>query len=91
MSCPFSFVLPDELVAKEPPEVRGAARNRVRLLVIDRRNYSVTHTRFDKIGEQLRAGDMLVFNASRTLPTGIGWLCCCAARAIRLPAGCART
>jgi hypothetical protein len=28
---PFSFILPDALSAKEPPEVRGIARDRVRL------------------------------------------------------------
>jgi S-adenosylmethionine:tRNA-ribosyltransferase-isomerase (queuine synthetase) len=35
----FSFTLPQELVAKEPPERRGIARDAVRLMVIDRSEY----------------------------------------------------
>jgi S-adenosylmethionine:tRNA ribosyltransferase-isomerase len=71
MSAPFSFNLPPELAAKEPPERRGVARDRVRLMVIDRRTNEVAHTRFDSIGEFLRAGDLLVFNTSRTLPAAL--------------------
>ncbi|MDJ0691702.1 MAG: hypothetical protein QNJ41_24765 [Xenococcaceae cyanobacterium MO_188.B32] len=36
MSAPFTFTLPEELAAKEPPERRGLSRDRVRLMVIDR-------------------------------------------------------
>ena len=68
MSAPFSFALPLELAAREPPERRGLARDRVRLMVIDRRTGQVEHTRFDRVADYLRAGDLLVFNSSRTLP-----------------------
>lgn len=71
MSTPFSFVLPAELSAKEPPERRGIARDRVRLMTIDRQTYQVTHSRFDKLGEFLRSGDLLIFNSSRTLPAAL--------------------
>jgi S-adenosylmethionine:tRNA ribosyltransferase-isomerase len=71
MSHPFSFTLPRELEAKEPPERRGVARDQVRLMVIHRETGQVTHTRFDRIGEFLRAGDLLVFNSSRTLPASL--------------------
>jgi S-adenosylmethionine:tRNA ribosyltransferase-isomerase len=71
MPTPFTFFLPDELQAKEPPERRGLARDKVRLLVIDRSNDRITHTRFDHIGEFLQAGDLLVFNSSRTLPAAL--------------------
>ncbi len=40
MSAPFSFTLPPELAADEPPERRGIARDEVRLLVIDRASLS---------------------------------------------------
>ncbi len=70
-SSPFTFTLPPELVAKEPPERRGLSRDHVRLLVIDRATNEVTHTRFDHLGEYLRAGDLLVFNTSRTLPASL--------------------
>lgn len=68
---PFSFRLPPELQAQEPPERRGLARDQVRLMVIDRGAGQVTHTRFDRLGDFLRAGDLLVFNTSRTLPASL--------------------
>lgn len=71
MSTPFSFTLPPELSAKEPPERRGLARDQVKLLVVDRASGEVTHSRFDRIGEFLREGDLLVFNSSRTLPASL--------------------
>src|SRR5438132_10124774 len=71
MPAPFAFTLPPELSAKEPPERRGIRRDQVRLLVIDRTAGRIEHTRFDKIAEYLRAGDLLVFNSSRTLPASL--------------------
>ncbi|WP_290879457.1 S-adenosylmethionine:tRNA ribosyltransferase-isomerase [Fischerella sp.] len=65
MSKPFTFLLPAELSAKEPPERRGIARDQVRLMVINRNNFQVEHTRFNAIGDFLRPGDLLVFNTSR--------------------------
>lgn len=71
MSTPFSFLLPPELSAKEPPERRGIPRDQVRLMVSDRTTHTVEHTRFDRIGAFLRPGDLLVFNTSRTLPAAL--------------------
>ena len=71
MPAPFTFTLPPELSAKEPPERRGMARDEVRLMVIERASGAVTHTRFNHLGEFLRAGDLLVFNSSRTLPASL--------------------
>ncbi len=71
MSTPFSFTLPTELSAKEPPERRGIARDEVRLMVIERASFQVEHTRFNRLGEFLRPGDLLVFNSSRTLPASL--------------------
>jgi S-adenosylmethionine:tRNA ribosyltransferase-isomerase len=74
MSAPFAFTLPEELTAREPPERRGLGRDRVRLLVIDRTTGDVQHTRFDRLGDHLKSGDLLVFNSSRTLPAALdGW------------------
>src|SRR5213078_1315277 len=75
----FTFVLPEELSAKEPPERRGIRRDQVRLLVIDRATGRIEHTRFDKIGNYLRVGDLLVFNSSRTLPASLRGCECSAA------------
>jgi len=71
MSAPFIFTVPAELSAKEPPERRGVPRDQVRLLVIDRASGRIEHSRFDKIKDYLRAGDLLVFNSSRTLPASL--------------------
>lgn len=71
MSAPFSFTLPPELSAKEPPERRGLARDHVRLMVIERETRRVEHARFDQLGQYLRPGDLLVFNTSRTLPASL--------------------
>lgn len=71
MSSPFTFTLPAELNAQEPPERRGLARDKVRLLVLHRATGTVEHARFDSLGQFLRAGDLLVFNSSRTLPASL--------------------
>lgn len=71
MSTPFSFTLPPELSAKEPAERRGLARDQVRLMVIDRTTAQTKHTQFNRLGEFLRPGDLLVFNTSRTLPAAL--------------------
>lgn len=65
---PIRFELPRELEAPGPPERRGLRRDQVRLLVLDRRSGATAHTRFDRSGDFLRPGDLLVFNDSRTIP-----------------------
>jgi S-adenosylmethionine:tRNA ribosyltransferase-isomerase len=79
MASPFTFTLPAELSAKEPPERRGIRRDQVRLLVIDRATGALEHSRFDKIDNYLDAGDLLVFNSSRTLPASLRGCDCSAA------------
>lgn len=68
---PFSFTLPTELVAKEPPERRGIARDAVRLMVIARSENRIYHTHFYGIGKFLLPGDLMVFNTSRTIPASL--------------------
>jgi len=79
MPAPFTFILPPELSAKEPPERRGIRRDQVRLLVIDRATGEIEHSRFDKIDNYLRKNDLLVFNSSRTLPASLRGCDCSAA------------
>jgi S-adenosylmethionine:tRNA ribosyltransferase-isomerase len=67
----FTFTLPPELSAREPPERRGIRRDQVRLLVVDRTTGRIEQSRFDQISNYLRAGDLLVFNSSRTLPASL--------------------
>jgi len=77
MAPTFNFTLPDELSAKEPPERRGLGRDKVRLLVIDRKHGTVQHAKFEQLAAFLRKGDLLVFNSSRTLPASLE--ACCSA------------
>jgi S-adenosylmethionine:tRNA ribosyltransferase-isomerase len=63
------FTLPPELSATQPPETRGLERDDVRLLVAD--DAGVRHSRFHDLGRFLVAGDLLVVNASATLPAAV--------------------
>lgn len=64
----FSFSLPPSLNAEAPPERRGLRRDHVRLMVLDRAAGAVAHDRFDRLGDHLRPGDLIILNNSRTLP-----------------------
>jgi len=63
----LDFDLPTELEASAPPEVRGLARDGVRLMVSYRTDNHLVHTRFCDLGTFLNAGDLLVINTSGTL------------------------
>lgn len=55
-----------ERPATEPPEVRGIARDEVRMLVAT--PDAVLHRRFRDLPHHLRSGDVVVVNTSATLP-----------------------
>jgi S-adenosylmethionine:tRNA ribosyltransferase-isomerase len=60
--------LPEPRAATAPPP----HRDRVRLLVA--RPAGITHTRFDRLADELRPGDLVVVNTSATLPAAVdGW------------------
>ncbi|CAN5516758.1 S-adenosylmethionine:tRNA ribosyltransferase-isomerase [soil metagenome] len=63
--------LPPELIATEPIEATGLRRDAVRLLVAHRDTGQLVHTRFARLPEHLRAGDVLVINTSATLPAAV--------------------
>jgi S-adenosylmethionine:tRNA ribosyltransferase-isomerase len=60
----FDFDLPPDLIAQEPPADRGTSR----LLVLDRRTGSLTHTAIGELPVWLRRGDLLVVNNTKVLP-----------------------
>src|SRR3954469_24816613 len=60
----FDFDLPAELIAQEPPAVRGGGR----LLHVNRQTGSIAHTRVSALPDLLRAGDVLVVNNTRVFP-----------------------
>jgi S-adenosylmethionine:tRNA ribosyltransferase-isomerase len=60
----FDYVLPKQCVAQEPCARRDASR----LMVLDRRDGTIEETAFARIGDHLRAGDLLVLNDTRVIP-----------------------
>ena len=60
----FDFDLPADLIAQQPPSVRGTSR----LLCLDRRTGHVDHHRLDRLPSWLRDGDVLVVNNTRVFP-----------------------
>jgi S-adenosylmethionine:tRNA ribosyltransferase-isomerase len=67
----LDFVLPPGLEATTPPEMRGIARDDVRLMVSYLVDDRIVHARFREIDRFLDAGDVLVVNTSGTLPAAI--------------------
>ena len=63
--------LPVRLEAHEPPEVHGEGRDDVALLVATRHDLELVHARFRDLPRFLSAGDLLVVNASATLPAAL--------------------
>ena len=59
------------LEAHEPPEVRGAGRDDVALLVATRHDLGLVHARFHDLPCFLDAGDLLVVNTSATLAAAL--------------------
>ena len=60
----FDFHLPDELIAQEPPAMRGASR----LLVLHRDTGQLEHVSFARLVDYLYHGDLLVLNNTRVFP-----------------------
>jgi S-adenosylmethionine:tRNA ribosyltransferase-isomerase len=67
----LDFVLPPELEAREPAELRGSGRDDVRLMVSDRESGRITHARFRDLPQFLRRDDLLVLNTTATLPAAL--------------------
>jgi S-adenosylmethionine:tRNA ribosyltransferase-isomerase len=65
----LAFELPARNEAHEPPEARGLARDEVRLLVAE--GDRIDHARFLDLPGFLGPGDLLVVNASATLPAAL--------------------
>ncbi len=60
----FYYDLPEELIAQHPAEPRDSSR----LLAMDAESGKLTHTVFNKIGDFLKKGDLLVVNNTRVIP-----------------------
>lgn len=60
----FGFELPDGLIARYPAAERDASR----LMVLQRQGEQLSESTFDRIGDWLRPGDLLVVNDTRVIP-----------------------
>jgi S-adenosylmethionine:tRNA ribosyltransferase-isomerase len=60
----WQFHLPPELIASRPAERRDESR----MIVVDRRNSTITHSTIRELPQWLNAGDILVFNNTKVLP-----------------------
>jgi len=60
----FNYELPEELIAQDPLERRSDSR----LMVLDRKENTITHRHFRDIGEYLNPGDCLVVNDTKVIP-----------------------
>ncbi|MFZ0545866.1 MAG: S-adenosylmethionine:tRNA ribosyltransferase-isomerase [Candidatus Promineifilaceae bacterium] len=68
----LDFELPESLEAGEPPEARGLARDKVRLMVSHYIDDRITHHDcFCEFDSYLKAGDVLILNTSGTLPAAL--------------------
>lgn len=63
----YSYELPEELIAKEPPEKRDGAR----LLVLNRPKQTIEHHMIRDLPDLLSTGDQLVLNDTRVVPARI--------------------
>jgi S-adenosylmethionine:tRNA ribosyltransferase-isomerase len=63
----FDYDLPQELIAQHPLDRRDASR----MLVLDRRDGSLTDARFADIGRWLKPGDLLVLNDTKVMPARV--------------------
>ncbi len=63
----YSYELPEELIAKEPPEQRDGAK----LLVLNRAEQTIEHRTIRDLPRLLNSGDRLVLNDTRVVPARI--------------------
>ncbi|MBP5608264.1 MAG: S-adenosylmethionine:tRNA ribosyltransferase-isomerase, partial [Lachnospiraceae bacterium] len=60
----YFYELPQELIAQDPLEDRSSSR----LMVLSRKDGSISHKHFTQIKEYLNPGDCLVLNNTRVIP-----------------------
>ena len=60
----YDYYLPEELIAQTPLSDRSSSR----LMVINRKNKTITHTHFKDIIDRLSSNDVLVINDTKVIP-----------------------
>ncbi|MFD2923554.1 S-adenosylmethionine:tRNA ribosyltransferase-isomerase [Halobacillus naozhouensis] len=66
-----AFEIPEHLHASSPIERRGLDRDQVRMMLLDPVSGRRAHTNFRNIVDTFQAGDVLVLNQSRTIPSSL--------------------
>lgn len=59
----FTYELPDELVAQQPPQIRGESR----LLALNRQNGILQDSTYKSVADFLQAGDVLILNNTKVI------------------------
>lgn len=59
----YNYNLPTDLVANEPPKIRGNAR----LLVLNKKTGEIADKRYRQLGDYLDSGDVLVLNDTKVI------------------------
>lgn len=59
----FDYKLPEELIAKYPPEERGTTR----LLIVDRKDGSITHRHYSDLVDYVENDDLFVLNETKVI------------------------
>ena len=60
----FNYNLPKELIAQTPAEPRDSCR----LMILDKKTGAVSHHTFRDILDEIRPGDLFVFNNTKVIP-----------------------
>ncbi len=60
----FSYILPDELIARYPAKERDSSR----LMILQRNSSALNETNFGNIVDWLRPNDLLVLNTTKVIP-----------------------
>jgi S-adenosylmethionine:tRNA ribosyltransferase-isomerase len=78
----FDYNVPEELIAQYPIKQRDHSK----LMVVDRKQQTITHKKFYDIVDYLNPGDLMVVNETKVYPARLGrlkiaprprWKCFC--------------
>src|ERR1700722_6031085 len=63
----YDYHLPEELIARYPPERRDDSR----MMLLERENRRITHLRFRDLIELIRPNELLVLNNTKVIPARV--------------------
>ncbi len=60
----YDYHLPEELIAQKPLEKRDQSR----MMILNKENGSITHSKFNRFPDLMEEGDLLILNNTRVIP-----------------------